>query len=124
MMTTSTFENAVARIEQIDRHIALIVDKRAEGWRLELVRSRRELADAVAGAALALDKVKTGNPSQLHFLRESLSAFRHALALHQANHPASLIDKTNDYEKSNDLVRQANRKFVADARSVDMQRLA
>ena len=123
-MTTSAFEDAVARIEKIDRDIALIVDRRPEGWRHELIRSRRKLSDAVADAALAMEKVKTCNPNQLHLLRQSLSAFRHALALHQANHPASLIDKTNDYEKSNDLVRQANRKFVADARSFDMQPLA
>ena len=120
-MTTSEFEDAVARIEQIDRDIALIVDRRPEGWRHELIRLRRKLADAVGDATLAMTKLKTCSPSQLHFLRESLSAFRHALALHQANHPASLIDKTNDYERSNDLVRQANRKFVADARSVDIQ---
>ena len=123
-MTISTFQDAVRQIEQIDRNIALIVDRRSESWRLELIRLRRELADAVAAAALAITKLENRDPSQLHFLREGLSAFRNALALHQVNHPASLTNGTNEYKKSNDLVRQASRKFVANARSVSIKPLS
>lgn len=116
MANNKCLKDVVARIEDIDRQIATIMRVREENWRHSLVRARRELAEAVAAASAEITSLSNDRDPHVEDLRTKLSAFRHALALHQANHPASSIDNSQAYKLSNDVVRCASQSFVESAR--------
>ena len=114
-------EEAVADLEQVDRHFSPVVSREGHDWRRTLVKSRRELADATGKAFLAITDYSSSHelPStQLEELRQSLSDFRHHLALHQASYPASSIDETPEYKKSSNRVQDTLLVFVTAARRI------
>lgn len=73
---------AVNRIERLDKDIAGIVATRRERWRYELIHARRELSDVLAHASAALSGGDGTLKLEYAKLRDKLSTFRFALALH------------------------------------------
>lgn len=112
---------AVARIEELDKWIAAISREKNKDWRLELVKARRELAEAIGQAANAISDCEHGkdlDARRIKELRAVLSSFRSALALHQASHPASGIDGSASYLASARTVVQMHQQFVQCARTI------
>ena len=104
--------DAISRIQQIGDRISTITETRSDSWRHELIRARRELSEAVARTFIAIGAFQAIDQAGFEGVRERLSVFRSALALHQASHPASSIANFREFKDSNDLVQRAGRDFI------------
>ena len=83
----------LAEVQLLHRQIAAASSAGTDGWRQEVVRLRRRMAEQI-GALIPL--VSAGRPGsdtpQFDGFRKAVSRFRTAVAEHQAQWPAVLLD--------------------------------
>lgn len=96
-------KEALAAIRAVGEQIAGLARARGAGWRVELVKSRLKMAQALDlfSTLLAKSEAAAALPARdLIELREAASRFRTALALHQARFAAASIEASEAYDKS------------------------
>jgi hypothetical protein len=105
-----SFKSELAQLAEIQAAMAKAVTTGSGNWRRELVDLRRKLQTQITAVALAIDdcEIFKDNNEIKRNLRDSLSAMRSALALHQGDWPAVSIDPSDPaYVNSTAAVRAA-----------------
>lgn len=105
---------ALAAIRAVGEQIAGLARMRGAGWRVELVKSRLQMAQALDlfSTLLARSEAAAALPARdLTELREAASRFRTALAIHQAKFAAASIEASEAYDKSAGEVWNAGENF-------------
>jgi len=106
--------SALADIRAVGEQIAGLARARGAGWRVELVKLRLKMAQALDffSTLLAKSEAAAALPARdLTELREAASRFRTALALHQAKFAAASIEASEAYDKSAGEVWNAGENF-------------
>jgi len=108
MADREAFKAALNELEAAQAELRGIVHTGQEGWwRNELVRKRRAMAMLVSRLAEQLDDFERQADRAMPTagIREKLSEFRSALAMHQATYPVVVIERNdNAYRRSVDQV--------------------
>jgi len=105
---------ALAAIRAVGGQIAGLARARGAGWRVELVKLRLQMAQALDLFSTLLTKSEAAAAlpaRELTELREAASRFRTALALHQARFAAASIEASEAYDKSAGEVWSAGENF-------------
>lgn len=105
---------ALTAIRTVGEQIAGLARERGAGWRVELVKLRLKMAQALDlfSALLARSEAAAALPARdLTELREAASRFRTALALHQARFAAASIEASEAYDQSAGEVWNAGENF-------------
>ena len=100
----------LAELQDLQRQIAATTGSRPDGWRHEMVRLRRRMAEQI-GALIPLVNPGEGgrDTPQFDSFRKAVSRFRTAVAEHQGRWPAVLLDVSDpDYVASLTRVRSAH----------------
>jgi hypothetical protein len=111
MMDLREVEAALRDLHATHRAIGGVTGGQAEGWRLELVRLRRALAEKIGLLSNGLNQWSPP-PEAAAFhaaLRRDLSALRASLAEHQARWPAVSVDiEAPDHVRSQMILQSAH----------------
>lgn len=105
---------ALTAIRTVGEQIAGLARERGAGWRVELVKLRLKMAQALDlfSALLGRSEAAAALPARdLTELREAASRFRTALALHQARFAAASIEASEAYDQSAGEVWNAGENF-------------
>ena len=105
---------ALAAIRAVGEQIAGLARAQRAGWRVELVKLRLQMAQALDlfSTLLAKSEAAAALPARdLTELRDAAARFRTALALHQARFAAASIEASEAYDKSAGEVWSAGENF-------------
>jgi predicted HAD superfamily Cof-like phosphohydrolase len=121
MSRFSAIGSALAELRDIHRLIVATTQEQADGWRHELVRRRRDLAEKLGELTpLVRDGQPGGDAPTFDDFRKALSALRTAVAEHQGAWPAVLLDKGDlSYTSSLAKVRDAYDRLETSFRLLD-----
>jgi hypothetical protein len=109
-MSLDEIRAAANRLRSLQQQASIAVDRRDEEWQRALVSLRRDIASGIAELSAATRKLSPQEEAsrELAALDRSISALRHALAMHQASWPAILVDpRQPDFKASVARVRGA-----------------
>lgn len=121
MTRLSDIGAALAELRDIHRLIVATTQEQADGWRHDLVRLRRNLAEKL-GELIPL--VRDSDPGRdspaFDAFRKALSALRTAVAEHQGRWPAVLLDLSDpSYGTSLARVREAHERLETSFRLLE-----
>lgn len=106
--------DALAAIRTVGEQIAGLARTRSAGWRVELVKLRLQMAQALDLFSTLLARSEAAaalSAQELTELRDAASRFRTALALHQARFAAASIEASEAYDQSAGEVWNAGENF-------------
>ena len=116
MADLSVLTQEIDALEKVQAELAEIAKRDDEARRNDLVRLRRKLAGQIGKVASVADPIfaAIGDAALSESYRSKLSRMRSAAATHQANWPAVMLgERPNDYRASAQIVRNANKEFIA-----------
>ena len=115
MGTEQDIKAAIDELEQLHRRFGDVVQSSRDNWRQELIRLRRTLSDLVGRIVILLNDAECGEilaPGTRSEIRTRLSAFRAALADHQASWSAIAVEESDpEYRGSVETLRAASVEF-------------
>jgi len=94
MVEPSDLKRAIDGLEALNATVRQIIADARPNWRQELVSKRRQFSLELAAFAALLRRAEVDvplPPEEWEDLRERLSGFRSAMAMHLINHPAISI---------------------------------
>jgi phytoene/squalene synthetase len=122
MVEPRDLKRAIDELEALNSDIWKIITDVRPNWRRDLVNKRREFSLALAAFAALLRRAEVNVPlpfEEWECLRERLSGFRSAMAMHLINYPAvSIAAQEGSFRDSANAVSAAAADIFGHARRV------